>query len=116
MPRYSCVLTFCVITAAGLFPGTVTPKAYGLAESVGPDGSNAQAVHKLGYLGQDVNVGLISAKNTRTTHEAFKDTNGISHAFYYDFTVDNCIDCKLKLELETDMVVREAWNLKEGVL
>lgn len=86
MSRYSCVLTFCVIAAAGLCPCTIAPKAYGLAESVGPDGSNAQAVHDLGYLGQDVNVGLISAKNTRTTHEAFKDTNGISHAFYHDFT------------------------------
>ena len=86
MPRYSCVLTFCVIAAAGLYLGTVTPKAYGLAESVGPNGSNAQAVHELGETGEDVNVGLISAKNTRTTHEAFEDTNGISHAFYYDFT------------------------------
>jgi len=86
VPRYSRVLTFCVIAAAGLCLGTVTPKAYGLAESVGPNGSNAQAVHELGETGEDVNVGLISAKNTRTTHEAFEDTNGISHAFYYDFT------------------------------
>ena len=94
MPRYSCVLTFCVIAAAGLCPGTVTPKAYGLAESVGPNGSNAQAVHELGETGEDVNVGLIAGRNVLTTHEAFydKDTNGspigLTHAFNYDFSGD----------------------------
>ena len=64
------------------------PKAYGLAESTGPDGSNALAVHALGQTGEGVNVGLISARNTRITHEAFEDPCGVSHAFSYDFTED----------------------------
>ena len=68
------------------------PKAYGLAESTGPDGSNAQAVHQLGETGRDVNVGLIASRNILTTHEAFydKDSNGLpvgaTHAFNHDCT------------------------------
>ncbi len=68
--------------------GLALPKAYGLAESTGPDGSNARAVHALGQTGEGVNVGLISARNVRTTHEAFEDPCGVSHAFNYDFTGD----------------------------
>jgi hypothetical protein len=64
------------------------PKAYGLAESTAQDGSNAQAVHELGETGEDVNVGLICARNIRTTHEAFEDANGQSRAFNHDFTGD----------------------------
>jgi hypothetical protein len=64
------------------------PKAYGLAESTGPDGSNALAVHALGQTGEGVNVGLISARNARITHEAFEDPCGVSHAFNYDFSGD----------------------------
>jgi len=66
----------------------LAPKAYGLAGSTGPDGSNAQAVHALGRVGKGVNVGVVSLRNTRTTHEAFKDPNGVSHAFSYDFSGD----------------------------
>jgi len=88
VPRYTCILTFCIIAAAALCPEALMPKAHGLAESTGPDGSNAQAVHGLGQTGQDVNVGLISVGNARITHEAFKDSNGIPHAFSYDFTGD----------------------------
>ena len=62
--------------------------AFALEESTGSDGSNVQAVHQLGYTGQGVKVGLLGADNTRYTHEAFKDVNGISHAFAYDFTGD----------------------------
>ena len=89
--RYTCSLIFCII-AAGLCPDILMPKAHGLAESAGLDGSNAQAVHELGETGQDVNVGLVSADNARTTHEAFydKDSNGLpigqTHAYSYDFT------------------------------
>jgi hypothetical protein len=74
------------ICVAFLCHGLAIQKAYALAESTAQDGSNAQAVHALGEIGEDVNVGLISTKNTRTTHEAFKDANGVSHAFHYDFT------------------------------
>ena len=70
------------------FVGTV----YGLAESTAADGSNAQAVWALGQTGEGINVALLSAGNTRQTHEAFydKDSNGLpvgdTHVFLYDFT------------------------------
>ncbi len=69
-------------------------RAYGLAESTGPDGSNAQAVHELGQTGADVKIGLVAGRNVYTNHEAFfdKDTNGVptgtTHAFNYDFSGD----------------------------
>jgi hypothetical protein len=62
--------------------------------ATGPGGTNAQAVHALGYTGAGVNVGLVSLSNTLVTHEAFfdKDTNGLptglSHAFWHDATND----------------------------
>ena len=46
---------------------------YALQNSTAEDGSNAVAVHQLGITGKGVNVGLISARNVRDTHEAFKD-------------------------------------------
>jgi hypothetical protein len=67
-------------------------KAYALAGSTAQGGSNAQVVHALGETGEDVNIGLITARNVLTTHEAFydKDTNGnpigSTHAFNYDFS------------------------------
>jgi hypothetical protein len=66
----------------------LTQEAYGLAESTGPGGSNSIAVHQLGETGEGVNIGFISVGNVRTTHEAFKDANGVIHAFNYDFTGD----------------------------
>jgi len=84
--KYIWRALFFIIVGAVLCPHMLMPEAHGLAESTAQDGSNAKAVHELGETGEDVNVGLISAKNTRTTHEAFKDSNGISHAFHYDFT------------------------------
>jgi len=71
-----------------VWPDVLMPKVYGLAGSTGPDGSNAQGVHGLGETGEGVNVGVVSLRNTRITHEAFKDPNGVSHAFSYDFTGD----------------------------
>jgi hypothetical protein len=67
----------------------LTSRAYGLAESTGPGGSNSIAVHELGETGAGVNVGLILSRNVLITHEAFKDGSGVSHAFNYDFT-DSC--------------------------
>ncbi len=78
----------CIIVGAALCPQTLMPKTYGLAESTGPDGSNAKAVHELGETGEGINVGLISADNTRVTHEAFKNAQGDPNAFAYDFTGD----------------------------
>ncbi len=96
MQKYICRALFpsgmayaiCIIAGAALCPHMLMPKAHGLAESTGPDGSNARAVHELGETGEDVNVGLISARNIRTTHEAFEDANEQSRAFNHDFTGD----------------------------
>lgn len=89
MPRYVCILTFCIIAGTALCPDKLVSKAYGLAGAAGPNGSNARAVHKLGEIGEGVSVGLISQDNARITHEAFKDSNGVSHAFSYDFSDEN---------------------------
>jgi hypothetical protein len=78
----------CVIGCVVLWLNLAAPRAYGLAESMGPDGSNVLAVHDLGQTGEGVNVGVVSMRNTRTTHEAFKDPCGVSHAFAYDFSGD----------------------------
>ncbi len=77
----------CIFTSAFNYK-TLIPQAYGLAESTGPGGSDAIAVHQLGQTGEDVNVGLMLARNVRTTHEAFTDAKGIHHAFNYDFSGD----------------------------
>lgn len=58
--------------------------SYGLQESTGPNGSNVQAVHTLGYTGQGISVGLVSQDHARETHEAFA-----SHAHWYDATDEN---------------------------
>lgn len=78
-------LIVCTYVLIGVFFGA---KAYGLAGSTGQGGSNAKAVHALGETGDGVNVGFISAGNTRITHEAFADPCGVSHAFNYDFSGD----------------------------
>ncbi len=68
----------------------VSAIALGLSESTGPGGSNAQAVHALGYEGQGINIGFISQDNLYVSHEAFyeKDSNslptGPQHAFVHD--------------------------------
>jgi len=92
VPKYRYVLTIGVVCIAILCHGLTIQKAYALAESTAQGGSNAQAVHELGETGEDVNVGLIAARNILTTHEAFydKDANGSpigsTHAFNYDFS------------------------------
>jgi hypothetical protein len=77
----------------GLFCGTVLtlvgPRAYGLAESTGPGGSNVRAVHDLGEIGEGVDVGVVTARHARVSHEAFKDANSVTHAFWYDATDQN---------------------------
>jgi hypothetical protein len=56
------------------------------ANMLGEKGVNAAAVHALGEKGNGVKVGLMSAENIQKTHEAFKDKNGNSHAYCYDYT------------------------------
>lgn len=68
--------------------------SYPLAQSAGPEGCNAGALHDLGYTGLGVSVGLISQEHCRISHEAFfdkdanGDPNGPSHAHWYDPTGD----------------------------
>ena len=88
MPRNVRTSMICAVGCAVLWLGLAAPLAYGLAESMGPDGSNVLAVHALGQTGEGVNVGVVSLRNTRTTHEAFEDPCGVSHAFAYDFSGD----------------------------
>lgn len=86
MSKHRYILTMGAICLAVFCHELAIQKVYALAESTAQDGSNAQAVHALGEIGEDVNVGLISMENTRTTHKAFEDVNGVSHAFSYDAT------------------------------
>jgi hypothetical protein len=79
-----CLIIFCLCLAS--------QRAYALAGSTGQGGSNAQAVHALGEIGDGINVGMITARNVLATHEAFYDKDaggnpiGSSHAFNYDFS------------------------------
>ncbi len=66
------VLFFCAL---------FSPLSFALQESMGPGGSNVQAVHALGHTGQGVSVGLISQDHSLITHEAFA-----GHAFCYNAT------------------------------
>ena len=64
----------------------------GLDLSIGENGSNVQTLHASGVLGEDVNVGLISARNVLSSHEAFFDKDfqgqptGPSNVINYDFS------------------------------
>lgn len=58
---------------------------YTLGNSIGVNGSDAQALHDLGYAGSGVNVALISERNVRATHLAFNDSNG-THVFNFDYS------------------------------
>lgn len=59
--------------------------AFAIAESTDTQGSNAIAVHQLGEYADNVNVGMISLYNVRTTHLAFRDSASVSHVFNHDF-------------------------------
>ena len=88
MIRFAKILARVGVFVAISFCSRLAPQVLALEESTGPGGSNAIAVHQLGDTGEGVNVGLILARNVRTTHEAFTDGNGVSHAFNYDFSGD----------------------------
>ncbi|RKY09919.1 MAG: hypothetical protein DRP56_01965 [Planctomycetota bacterium] len=83
-------LRFSITTL--LLCALVSPLSFALQESTGPNGSNVQAVHDLGYTGEGISVGLISQDHARYTHEAFFDKDGegmptgTSHANYYNAT------------------------------
>ena len=71
MSKYRYILTVGAVCTVILCHGLAIQKVYALAESTAQGGSNAQAVHQLGETGEGVNVGLITARNVLTTHEAF---------------------------------------------
>jgi hypothetical protein len=71
-----------IIVLLSLF---ICGNCYALQGSTAENGSNAIAVHQLGITGRGVNVGLISARNVRNTHEAFNDSNGV-HVFNSDYS------------------------------
>ncbi len=53
----------------------LTDNAYGLSESTGPGGSNAQQVHDVyGQTGQGIKVGIMSVQNVYLPHQAFWNT------------------------------------------
>jgi len=71
-----------------LFITLITSNSYVFGQkSVEQNGSNAHMLHLLGYTGLGVNVGLISARNVRSTHLAFNDVNGC-HIFNLDYSGD----------------------------
>lgn len=76
------------IPLALLFSQCAIQNTYALAESTGRGGSNVNSLHELGLTGEGVNIGVISGRNVRITHEAFRDANGVSRAFNYDFSGD----------------------------
>lgn len=84
--RYARIIGGWGVFVAILFCNGLTARLYALEESTQQGGSNAVAVHNLGETGEGVNVGLMLIGNVRTTHEAFTDDNGVSHAFNRDFT------------------------------
>ena len=76
-----------VLCLAMVFVRALLPTlCFALQVSTGPNGSNVQAVHDLGYTGQGVSVGLISQDHARLTHEAFA---GINSNNWYDATDQN---------------------------
>jgi len=77
------VYRYCLIIS--LLSAVFCSSVYGLQGSTAANGSNARAVHELGYTGQGINVGLISARNVRDTHDAFNDSNGV-HVFNFDYS------------------------------
>ncbi|MCD4830320.1 MAG: S8 family serine peptidase [Anaerohalosphaeraceae bacterium] len=62
----------------------LSSSAFALSDSVGPNGSNALAVHQLGYTGVGVNIGLVTAGNPLETHSAFLDSNSVVHVVNHD--------------------------------
>jgi hypothetical protein len=90
--KYRLILTKGAICLIILCLDLSSQQASALAGSTAQGGSNAQAVHALGETGENVNVGLVAARNVHATHEAFydKDANGSpvgsTHVFNYDFS------------------------------
>jgi hypothetical protein len=60
-----------IISTLPLILLAAASSAWALAESAGPAGSNALALHETGLRGRGVTIGVLSAGNARSSHEAF---------------------------------------------
>jgi hypothetical protein len=78
------VCRYCLIKS--LLLAVICSNAYALQGSTAENGSNAQAVHDINITGRGIKVGLISIRNVRDTHEAFKDSNNTTHVFNFDYS------------------------------
>lgn len=73
---------YCPIISLLIF--VICGSVCALQYSAGADGSNARAVHEIGITGSGINIGAITISNVLTTHLAFQDSNGVSHAINHD--------------------------------
>jgi hypothetical protein len=92
--RIGIARRYYLLVLAFVFCAGGNQNAFALTASIGPNGCNAQAVHALGFTGQDVSVGIISQAHCRVSHEAFFDKDslgnpvGTSYAHWFDATGD----------------------------
>jgi hypothetical protein len=77
LDRFSPIILSLILFICG--------SCYALQDSTAENGSNAAAVHQLGYTGRGINIGLISARNVYSAHQAFNDSNGV-HVFNFDYS------------------------------
>ena len=71
-------LTYCLAVIVALCVVCFAPKAHGLEQSTGPDGSNARAVNDpygINQTGAGIPVALIGSMNVYENHEAFDEVN-----------------------------------------
>lgn len=80
------VYRYCLITS--LLSAVICGNVYALQGSTAGNGSNARAVHQLGYTGEGIKIGLITVGNVQADHLAFLDANGQTGAFNHNYTGD----------------------------
>ena len=68
-------IIMCMATVACL-----CSEAFGLAESTGPGGSNAQAIRLVCQNGDGIKVGILGGQNVLISHEAFSGITVVNHA------------------------------------
>ena len=62
-----------LFTVALILPGLVATSVYGLAESTGPEGSNARALYNLDKTGDGIEVGILGLHYVEPNHTAFEN-------------------------------------------
>jgi len=75
-----------ILAVALLMIECISSQAWALVGSTGPGGSNAKAVHAHGHTGTGVKIALLTTGNIYANHAAFRDAEGLAHAFAYDYT------------------------------